>query len=170
MQVKEGALWFEASTTHLVWKDAKFLLQSGYSVAPPDSSLFVKAKNGKLAIILVYMDDLIITGDFKEEIQQTRANVSVRCQMKELGELTHFLGLQVERTKDGIFLCQHNYVRDLLEKYGMVDCKPILTPEEVNARLCSVEGKDLEDVTMYRQLVGRLIYLTLTRPHIAYIQ
>ncbi|XP_048491166.1 uncharacterized mitochondrial protein AtMg00810-like [Beta vulgaris subsp. vulgaris] len=88
--------------------------------------------------------------------------------MKELGELKHFLGLEVERTKDGIFLCQQKYARDLLEKYGMLDCKPMSTPMEVNARLCSVEGKDLEDVTMYRQLVGSLIYLTLSRPDIAY--
>ncbi|XP_048498244.1 uncharacterized mitochondrial protein AtMg00810-like [Beta vulgaris subsp. vulgaris] len=87
--------------------------------------------------------------------------------MKELGE--HFLGLEVERTKDRIFLCQQKYARDLLEKYGMVDCKPMSTPMEVNARLCSVEGKDLEDVTMYRQLVGSLIYLTLSRPDIAYV-
>ncbi|XP_019104321.2 uncharacterized mitochondrial protein AtMg00810-like [Beta vulgaris subsp. vulgaris] len=88
--------------------------------------------------------------------------------MKELRELKHFLGLEVERTNDGIFLCQQKYARDLLEKYGMVDCKPMSTPVEVNARLCSVEDKDLEDVTMYRQLVGSLIYLTLSRPDIVY--
>ncbi|XP_019103702.1 uncharacterized mitochondrial protein AtMg00810-like [Beta vulgaris subsp. vulgaris] len=59
--------------------------------------------------------------------------------MKELGELKHFLGLEVEWTKDGIFLCQEKYVHDLLEKYGMINCKPMSTPVEVNARLYSVE-------------------------------
>ena len=87
-------------------KIAEFLLQSGYSVAPADSSLFVKAQDEKLAIVLVYVDDLIITGDDDWEIQQTKANLSIRFQMKELGALKHFLGLEVERTNDGIFLCQ----------------------------------------------------------------
>ena len=66
-------------------KIAEFLTQSGYSVTPADSSLFVKANEGKLAIVLVYVDDLIITGDDEAEILRTKENLSVRFQMKELG-------------------------------------------------------------------------------------
>ena len=80
-------------------KIAEFLTQSAYTVAPADSSLFVKAQDGRLAIVLVYVDDLIITGDDEKEIAQTKTNLSVRFQMKELGELRHFLGLEVEYTK-----------------------------------------------------------------------
>ncbi|KAE8688791.1 PLAC8 family protein [Hibiscus syriacus] len=116
-------------------KIVEFLTKSGYSVTPADSSLFVKVIEGKLAIMLVYVDDLIITGDDEAEILQTNENLSVRFQMKKLGQLKHFLGLEVDRTHEGIFLC---------------------------------EGKDLEDATMYRQLVGSLIYLTLIRPDISY--
>ncbi|KAM2157970.1 hypothetical protein ACFX1X_041960 [Malus domestica] len=87
-------------------KIAEFLTQSGYSVTPADSSLFVKANEGKLAIVLVYVDDLIITGDDEAEIIRTKENLSVRFQMKELGQLKHFLGLEVDRTQEGIFLCQ----------------------------------------------------------------
>ena len=90
-------------------KIAEFLLQSGYVLAPVDSSLFVKEQKGKVAIILVYVDDLIITGDDEEEAHQIRSNLLVRFQMKELGELKHFLGLEIGRTKDGIFLCQQKY-------------------------------------------------------------
>ena len=68
-------------------KIAEFLTQSGYSVAHADSSLFIKEREGKLAIVLVYVDDLIITGDEEREIHQTRENLSVCFQMKELGEL-----------------------------------------------------------------------------------
>lgn len=100
-----------------------------------DSSLFVMAKEGRLAIVLVYVDDLIITGDYSEEIERTRENLSVRFQMKELGELRHFLGLEVEHTKNGIFLGQQKYAKDLLKRYGMLDCKPISTPMDPNARL-----------------------------------
>nr|KYP60164.1 Retrovirus-related Pol polyprotein from transposon TNT 1-94 [Cajanus cajan] len=110
-------------------KIAEFLVQNGYVVAPADSSLFVKEQKGKLAIVLVYVDDLIITGDDEKEIHQ---------------------------------------IKKLLKRYGMLDCKPTSTPTEVNAKLCSAEGRDLKDATMYRQVVGSLIYLTLTRPDIAY--
>ncbi len=70
--------------------------------------------------------------------------------MKELGELKHFLRLKVVRSKEGLFLCQQKYIRDLLWKFGMLDCKLISTPIEANIKLCSAEGKNLEDVTMYR--------------------
>ena len=88
--------------------------------------------------------------------------MSIHFQMKELGELKHFLGLEVDRTKEGLFLCQQKYAKDLLYKFGILNCKPISTPMEVNANLYAHEGKDVEDGTMYRQLVGSLIYLTLT--------
>ncbi|KAE8705435.1 hypothetical protein F3Y22_tig00110429pilonHSYRG01243 [Hibiscus syriacus] len=149
-------------------KIAEFLTKSGYSVTPADSSLFVKANEGKLAIVLVYVDDLIITGDDEAEILQTKENLSVRFQMKELGQLKHFLGLEVDRTHEGIFLCQQKYAKDLLKRFGMLECKSTSTPMEPNIKMCAHEGKDLEDATMYRQLVGSLIYLTLTRPDISY--
>jgi len=143
-------------------KIAEFLTQSGYSVTSADSSLFAKANGERIAIVLVYVDDLIITGDDVEEIFRTKENLSVRFQMKELGQLKHFLGLEVDQTKEGIFLCQQKYAKDLFKKFGMLECKPISTPMEPNAKMCAHEGKDLEDASMYRQLVGSLIYLTLT--------
>ncbi|KAE8663053.1 hypothetical protein F3Y22_tig00113123pilonHSYRG00166 [Hibiscus syriacus] len=149
-------------------KIAEFLTKSGYSVTPADSNLFVKANEGKLAIVLVYVDDLIITGDDEAEILQTKENLSVRFQMNELGQLKHFLGLEVDRTHEGIFLCQQKYAKDLMKRFGMLECKSTSTPMEPNIKMCAHEGKDLEDATMYRQLVGSLIYLTLTRPDISY--
>ncbi|XP_042423573.1 uncharacterized mitochondrial protein AtMg00810-like [Zingiber officinale] len=133
-----------------------------------DSSLFVKSNEGKLAIVLVYVDDLVITGDDGSEILQTKENLSVQFQMKELGQLKHFLGLEIDRTQKGIFLCQQKYSKDLLKRFGMLDCKPISTPMESNFRMCAHEGKSLEDTTMYQKLVGSLIYLTLTQPDISY--
>ncbi|KAF7831672.1 Copia protein [Senna tora] len=65
--------------------------------------------------------------------------------MKELRQLNHFLGLEIDRDKEGIFLHQQRYSKDLLKKFGMLHCKPISTPMETNARMCAQEGKDLED-------------------------
>ncbi|XP_031273413.1 uncharacterized protein LOC116131894 [Pistacia vera] len=97
-----------------------------------------------------------------------KENLSIRFQMKELGQLKHFLGLEVDCTQEGIFICQQKYSKDLLKRFGMLECKPISTPMEQNTKMCAHEGKDLEDATMYRKLVGSLIYLTLTRPDISY--
>jgi len=113
-------------------------------------------------------DKAIITGDCEEEIFRIKKNLSVRFQMKELGQLKHFLGIEVDHTQEGIFLHQQKYSKDLLKKFGMLKCKPISAPMEPNTKICAHEGKDLEDATMYRQLVGTLIYLTLTRPDISF--
>jgi hypothetical protein len=114
------------------------------------------------------VDDLIISRDNNNEISQTKANLFVCFQMKEFGELRHFLGLKVENTKEGLFLYQHKYAKDLLQKFRMFKCKPISTSLEVNTKLCLSEGKDLEDIIMCRQLVDSLIDLTLTLSDIAY--
>ncbi|KAL0367739.1 UNVERIFIED_CONTAM: Retrovirus-related Pol polyprotein from transposon RE1 [Sesamum radiatum] len=87
-------------------KIAVFLTHGGYLMTSADSSLFIKAKERKIAIVLVYVDDLIIRGDCKEEVLQTRKNMSVRFQMKDLGHLKHFLGLEVDHCETRMFLHQ----------------------------------------------------------------
>ncbi|GJX59599.1 PLAC8 family protein [Tanacetum coccineum] len=120
----------------------------------PRARLFVKSIEGKLAVVLVYVDDLIITGDCEEKVLQTKKNLSIRFQMKELGHLKHFLGLEVDYSEEGMVLHQQKYSRDLLKKFGMTNSKPNSTPMEPKAKMCAYEGQDLEDATMYRQLVG----------------
>ncbi|XP_049372648.1 uncharacterized mitochondrial protein AtMg00810-like [Solanum verrucosum] len=88
--------------------------------------------------------------------------------MKELKHLNHFLGLEVDRSEEGSFLHQQKYSKDVLKKFGMFNCKPTSTPLDPNVKMCAHEGKDLEYATMYRQLVGSLIYITLIRPNISY--
>ncbi|XP_047270520.1 uncharacterized mitochondrial protein AtMg00810-like [Capsicum annuum] len=88
--------------------------------------------------------------------------------MKELGQLKHFLGIELSYSQEGIFLHQQKYFRDLLKNFGMLKCKTILMPIEPNSKICTHEGKDLEDAAMYQQLVGSLIYLTLTRSDISF--
>ncbi|XP_022863734.1 uncharacterized protein LOC111383803 [Olea europaea var. sylvestris] len=82
--------------------------------------------------------------------------------------MKHLLGLERDQTREGLFLCQQKYAKGLLQKFGMQDYKHISTPMELNAMLRSYEGKDLEDTSIYHQLVGSLIYLTLTRPYISF--
>ncbi|KAK2985465.1 hypothetical protein RJ640_030992 [Escallonia rubra] len=93
-------------------------------------------------------------GDCEEEILQTKENFSIRFLMKELGQLNHFLGLEIDRSEEGIFLHQQKYSKDLLKKFEMLNCKRISTPMEPNAKMCAHEGNDLKEATMYRKLVG----------------
>ena len=111
-----------------------FLFQSGYFLAPANFSLFVKASSGRLVIILVYVDVLIITSENNEKIQRIRGNLSICLQIKEFGELKHMFSLEVDKTNEQLFLCQKKYVKDLLKKFGMLECKSISTPMEVNTK------------------------------------
>ena len=79
-------------------------MKSGCLMAYADSSLFIKANGVKMAVVLVYMDDLIIIGNDEAKVRQTKESLIVRFQMKELGKLEHFLGLEFDRTKEGLFL------------------------------------------------------------------
>ncbi|KAM1408355.1 hypothetical protein ACFX2I_008888 [Malus domestica] len=88
--------------------------------------------------------------------------------MKELGELKYFLGIEVARSKHGIFQSQRKYVLDLLAETGMLDCKPVDTPIEQNHRLRLFPDQVPTYKEWYQRLVGRLIYLSHTRPDIAY--
>jgi len=89
--------------------------------------------------------------------------------MKDLGELRYFLGIEVIQSLKGIWLLQKQYALNKLSEYGMMGCKPILIPLEQNVKLSADEGDLVEDVTMYRRIVGSLIYMTITRPYLSYV-
>ncbi|KAL5697881.1 hypothetical protein ACHQM5_028985 [Ranunculus cassubicifolius] len=118
-------------------------------------------------ILLLYVDDMIITGDNDAEIFRLRDELSTRFEMKNLGEAHSFLGLEIVKT-DGYFVSKGCYATTLLERFGMASTTPISTPMEPQLRLQKIELEPLDDVTKYRQLVGSLFYLTITRPDLAY--
>ncbi|XP_035845275.1 uncharacterized mitochondrial protein AtMg00810-like [Helianthus annuus] len=88
--------------------------------------------------------------------------------MKDLGRLKYFLGIEVLRSKQGIFMCQKKYILDLRTEIGMLDCKPADTPMIENQKLYMEEKTELADKERYQRMVGKLIYLSHTRPDIAY--
>ena len=81
------------------------------------------------------MDDLIITGSNKDEIVDVKEVLGAEFDMKDLGELKYFLGIEVVQMPQGIWMLQRHYVLDMLKKYGMMACKPVATPMEQNAKL-----------------------------------
>ena len=88
--------------------------------------------------------------------------------MKNLGGLKYFLGIEVARSQKGIFLSQRKYVLDLLSKVGLLECKPANTPIAQNHKLAEYMDQILTDKERYQRLLGKLIYLSHTRPNIAY--
>jgi hypothetical protein len=111
---------------------------------------------------------MIITGDDVQGIQDLKRFLGQHFEMKDLGPLSYFLGLEVSSSSDGYYLTQAKYTSDLISRAGITDSKIVDTPIEYNNRLNTHDGEPLPDATLYRQLVGSLVYLTVTRPDISY--
>ncbi|OMO65653.1 hypothetical protein CCACVL1_21443 [Corchorus capsularis] len=150
---------------------AKFfaaLLEFGFIQSTVDYSLFTLTTGSSFLVVLVYVDDLIIAGDDSVRIRSLKQHLDSRFHIKDLGPLKYFLGIEVARSSSGIFLCQRKYTLDILEECGMTDAKPSAFPMEQKHNLTHDTGPPVQDPMQYRRLVGRLIYLTITRPEISY--
>ncbi|KAG7547971.1 GAG-pre-integrase domain [Arabidopsis suecica] len=147
------------------------LLDRGFKKSEADNTLFTLPSKEGIVVILVYVDDIIISGNDKVGIHETKAFLKSVFDIKDLGELKYFLGIEVCRSKEGLFLSQRKYTLDLLSQVGKLGAKPAKTPLEDDYkanRKGELDNKPFEDVTQYRRLVGKLIYLTITRPDICF--
>lgn len=118
--------------------------------------------------ILVYVDDIIIASTSKELTDQVTNELTRYFKLRDLGDLKYFLGLEIARTSAGISLCQRKYALELLASTGMLACKPSSVPMVPNLKLSKTDVVILEDKERYRRIVGRLMYLTITRPDITF--
>ncbi|GKF10365.1 putative reverse transcriptase, RNA-dependent DNA polymerase, partial [Tanacetum coccineum] len=110
----------------------------------------------------------IITGNVESEIKKLKEGLCAECKMKDLGNLRYFLGIEVMRSQQGIFICQKRYILDLIAETGMIGCKPADTPMITNQKLFMKTKAKLADRDRYQRMVGKLIYLSHTRLDIAY--
>lgn len=145
-----------------------FLLDYGFSNAKSDTSLFIYTKGNIIAYFLVYVDDILLTGNddkFLSNFQEALAN---KFSFKNLGTPSHFLGIEFLPTEKGLFLTQHHYIRDLLQNTNMHDAKLVCTPMSTTCSLHAPPDPPLCDVSTYRKIIGSLQYLALTRPDISF--
>ncbi|CAA7044030.1 unnamed protein product [Microthlaspi erraticum] len=140
----------------------------GFKQSKADYSHFCFIRDNIALHILVYVDDFIVAGNDLSTIYKFKAYLSEYFHMKDLGKLKYFLGIEVARNADGFFLSQRKYALDILAESGLLASKPALTPMELNHKLSLATGEPLADPQRYRRLVGRLIYLTFTRPELCY--
>ncbi|RVX21201.1 Retrovirus-related Pol polyprotein from transposon RE1 [Vitis vinifera] len=151
------------------WFDrfAKVIKNQGYQQGQSDHTMFFKQSNdGRMTILIVYVDDIILTGDDTGEVERLKKVLATEFEVKDLGQMRYFLGMEVARSRKGISISQRKYVLDLLTETGMLGCKPSDTPIKARNRMES-DGKPV-DREKYQRLVGRLIYLSHTRPDIAF--
>ncbi|GKA03067.1 ribonuclease H-like domain-containing protein [Tanacetum coccineum] len=136
-----------------------------------DYSLYVKHVGSVFVALLVYVDDIVITRNDEVGIKDFKRFLSSKFQIKDLGELKYFLGIENLKNNVGICMSQRKYCMELLYEYGLLAARPVETPFRENTVLNfkeSEKDKFLLNFTSYEQLVGKLIYLTNTRPDISY--
>ncbi|KAH9680638.1 retrovirus-related pol polyprotein from transposon RE1 [Citrus sinensis] len=133
-----------------------------------DSSLFYKWINGHVILVLVYVDDIILTGSNPQLIQQVIQDMHHTFALKDLGDLNYFLGIEVVKSATGLYLSQAKYIADILAKHDMVYSSPVSTPTSTSQYLTKDSDDIIQNVSQYRSIVGALQYVTLTRPDIAY--
>ncbi|KAK6143169.1 hypothetical protein DH2020_023517 [Rehmannia glutinosa] len=121
-----------------------------------------------LLLIQIYMDDIIFGSTNKEMCEKFSNLVQWKFEMSMMGELIFFIGLQVKQMKDGTFISQNKYTRDLMKKFGMEEKSLVKIPMNTSVKMdMDAEGKAV-DQTRYRALTGSLLYLTVSRPDITF--
>lgn len=149
-------------------KFSSFLLEFGFRCTTRDPSLFVYLNGHDIMYLLLYVDDMLLTGSSDQLIQRLLEGLHREFRMKDMGILQYFLGIQAHFHDKGVFLCQEKYAMDLLTTAGMLDSAPMATP--IPLRPDKVLGHDVlfSDPSYFRSLAGKLQYMTLTRPDIQY--
>lgn len=141
-----------------------FLLDFGFICSLRDPSLFIYRKNGDIMLLLLYVDDIALTGSNNTLISKLIEALNIEFKMKDLGCFHYFLGLQTHFHSTGLFLNQEKYAEDLLHIAGMSECTPVSTPLPAQLHRVPDETALFPQPTYFRSLAGKLQYLTLTRP------
>ena len=166
MQIKQSIIWAKTITTSLVCK-VEFSFHDEW-IAMKCCRLFIICQKGisSITVVLVYFDDIVITGNDHEELSKLKVLLHRKFAIKDLGSI--FLGIEVAYSTQGIFLNQRKNVLDLLQDSRKLRAKPVETPTETASKPDD-DGEPFPNVFQYQRLVGRLIYLTITRPDISYV-
>jgi histone deacetylase 1/2 len=147
---------------------AAYLHSIGFVTTGSDASLFILRRGTDTAWLLLYVDDIVLTASSATLLRRIIHDLCGAFAMKDMGPLHYFLGIQVRRTTEGFFLHQQQYAEDILDRAGMLNCKPASTPVDTKSKVSTKDGVPLHDKTFYRSVAGALQYLTITRPKIAY--
>ena len=144
-------------------------MQFGFVGSKADFSLFVHTSNTNIIYILIYVDDIIITGSNNVVVKDIIQHLHKEFAITDLGSLSFFLGIEAIRDATGLYLTQRRYIDDLLTKSKMNGAKPCSTPMSTSVTLTTTDTATFDDPTLYRSIIGGLHYLSFTRPDIAFV-
>ena len=141
----------------------------GFQASSLDPCLYIKIVEGQCVLLLVHVDDVLITGSSCELIARTETNMKTRFEMTDSGKCAFVPGIELLDGADGsVTLYQHRYIDDILKRFGMNDCKAVASPVDMSSRLVSSNAATKVDVP-FREAVGALMHLTTAaRPDIAF--
>ncbi|XP_041004133.1 uncharacterized mitochondrial protein AtMg00810-like [Juglans microcarpa x Juglans regia] len=145
------------------------LIAFGFIQSKSDYSLFTKHEGDSFIALLIYVDDFLVASNSNDSIASLRTFLNNKFKIKDLGCLHYFLGLEIARSSKGIHICQRKYALDILADSGMLGCKPLKLPMDQHFKISKSEGTPLLDPSIFRRLIGRLLYLTITRPNICFV-
>ena len=149
-------------------KFSQLLFSYGFVSTVSDPTVMQKRTPHGCVILAVYVDDIIIIGSDDAEVAATKAYLAQHFVTRDLSPPRYFLGLEIAYRQGQMSICQWKYVLDLLEETGTLGCKPASSRMEQNVDWWDNATALLEDASIYRRLVGKLIFLTVTRPDISY--
>jgi hypothetical protein len=145
-----------------------FLFERGFEMGKVDYTLFLLRQGKKVLIVQVYMDDIVFGGSSNSLVTRFAEDMSREVEMNMMGELQFFLGLQMKQSKEGTFVHQAQYTKDIVRKFKMEDSKAMAMPMSTTTTLDADEEGEHMDPKEYRSMIGSLLYLTVTRPDIQF--
>lgn len=144
--------------------------KEGFQKCGSEQTLFSKIGNeGKILLVSIYVDDLIYTSNDDVMLEEFKISMMKEFEMTDLRKLRFFLGLEVLQRDDGIFVCQRQYVMEVLRRFGMEESNEVKSPIVPGCKLSKDEGGELVNETYYKQIVGSLMYLTASRPDLMFV-
>jgi hypothetical protein len=147
---------------------ASVVTAASFSASAHDLAFFVHVSPRGQTLLLLYVNNMVITGDDPEYIAFVKAHLSDQFLMSDLGQLRYFLGIEISSTPEWFFLSQEKYIENLLGRTSLADHRTIETPMELNVHLTPTNGEPFDDPTRYHHIVGSLVYLGVTRHDISY--
>ena len=144
-----------------------YLVIAWFTQSQADYCVYTKITNESLTVVIIWVDDLIIASSCIDTLMNVKKNLGTRFKMKDLGKLAWFLGLEFIFEEGVIKMNQTQYIRKVLSKFNIENCKPRSTPCEMSK--VTEDDSDLANVRLYREIVGSLVYImTATRPDLCY--
>jgi hypothetical protein len=140
----------------------KHLTKLGFSKGILDNNLYYKEIDDGLMILVIFVDDIIFGGD-DDESDKFAEEMKKEFEMSMIGEINYFLGLQIVQDKEGIFISQTKYLKDLLKRFGLETCKVVGTPMVTGHKLSTKDETPNVEQKKYKPMIGGLQYLTHTR-------